>query len=128
MNDKSRKENRELLGLAFDAYKTGLSQEQFEAQMAFKGRELESLEARTKDELALKRDALELQRQDKTQFEQIVSAYKAANPGASDIQILGLMRKDGLLGSSNSSDWAGQEAGGEQASDDIAIVGSRPAQ
>jgi hypothetical protein len=52
MNDKSRKENRELLGVAIDMAKTGIDQEQFEAKMAFSERELKARE----DQAALDRN------------------------------------------------------------------------
>jgi murein DD-endopeptidase MepM/ murein hydrolase activator NlpD len=44
VNGLRRKENRELLGLTFDAYKTRLSQNQFESELGFKREELKSRE------------------------------------------------------------------------------------
>jgi hypothetical protein len=56
MNDKNRKENRELLGLTFDAYKTGLSQEQFEVST-----ELERAKLRQAREIAFAQISAETQ-------------------------------------------------------------------
>ena len=44
MNDKSRKENRELLGVAIDMAKTGMSQEQFEQKLALDERQVKLAE------------------------------------------------------------------------------------
>jgi hypothetical protein len=44
MNDKSRKENRELLGVAIDMAKTGIDQDRFESELGFKREELKSRE------------------------------------------------------------------------------------
>lgn len=60
MNDKSRKENRELLGIAIDMNKVGVQQEQFEETMGLKREELKQakelamaeLDAATKSALA----------------------------------------------------------------------------
>jgi hypothetical protein len=57
MNDKSRKENREILGLTFDAYKTGLSQEQFKETMDLKRDELAQVRALALAELDAKTQA-----------------------------------------------------------------------
>jgi hypothetical protein len=98
MNDKSRKENRELLGVAIDMAKTGIDQEQFEAKMAFSQKELESREAMAREERSLRAAALEFQKANRSQFEQLTAAYRAANPGVTDVDIFKKMRDDGLLG------------------------------
>ena len=54
LNDKSRKENRELLALAFDAYKTGVNQEQFQETMGLKRDELAQTERLAKEEIEAK--------------------------------------------------------------------------
>jgi hypothetical protein len=118
--------------LGMDIYKQGLSQEQFKQQMAFREKELASLEARSADELALKRDALAAQAQDKTDFDKKFAAVKAANPGLSDMQVLLTMKNNGLLGSAQGGlggEFPDAQGGGApQGGGDIAIVGSRPAQ
>jgi hypothetical protein len=126
MNDKSRKENRELLGLAFDAYKTGLSQEQFAETMQLKRQELAALEARTAEEINLKRMALAAQQENKKQFDQLADAYRAAYPGFSDFQVFDLMRKDGLIGR-DTEGFPGDTSGGGSG-EGIAVLSSRPAQ
>lgn len=55
MNDKSRKENLELYGIAVDEAKTGLSQKQFEQKMALDERQVKLAE----DKLAAEIDAAE---------------------------------------------------------------------
>lgn len=60
MNDKSRKENRELLSLAFDAYKTGLSQEQFGTEVDLRREELKSREDQAALDRAMQRDLAKL--------------------------------------------------------------------
>jgi hypothetical protein len=60
MNDKSRKENRELLSLAFDAYKTGLSQEQFGTEVDLRREELKSRETQAGLDRKMQRDLAKL--------------------------------------------------------------------
>ncbi len=133
--DVDRKTALAGVDLGIDIYKTGLSQEQFKQQMALREKELSSLEARTADELALKRAALLAQGEDKTDFDKKFAAVKSANPGLSDMQVLLVMKSNGLLGSPQSGvmgEWPGasgaQGGGAPQGDDGIAIVGSRPAQ
>jgi hypothetical protein len=45
MNDKKRKENLEILGVAVDMANTGLKQEQFDQELALRGNELEARKA-----------------------------------------------------------------------------------
>jgi hypothetical protein len=52
MNDKSRKENRELLGVAIDMAKTGISQEQFEQKLALDARQIDLTERKLNEEIA----------------------------------------------------------------------------
>jgi hypothetical protein len=56
VNGLKRKENRELLGLTFDAYKTGLSQEQFDRELGFRREELKSRETQAALDRALNRE------------------------------------------------------------------------
>lgn len=119
--------------LGMDIYKSGLSQEQFKQQMAFREKELASVEARTEDELNLKRLALTAQTADRTDFDKKFAAVKSANPGISDMQVLLVMQKNGLLGTAQSGvggefPGAAKQEGGAQPGGDITIVGSRPAQ
>ena len=52
MNDKSRKENLELYGIAVDAAKTGISQEQFEQKLALDERQMDLAERKLNEEIA----------------------------------------------------------------------------
>lgn len=131
VEDVDRKTATAGVELGMDIYKSGLSQQQFQEQMAFRKAELASLEARTADELALKRIALAAQANDRTDFDKKFAMVKSANPGLSDMQVLLAMKNNGLLGGqpAASGDFFGGEGGGaQQGGGDIAIVGSRPAQ
>lgn len=129
MNGLKRKENRELLGIATDMAYKGIQQEQFEAELGFREKELKSREDIAREERVLRAAALEFQKTNKSQFEQLTAAYRAANPGLTDVQIFKLMRDDGLLGSGSAAGaYPGEAAGAEEGSDDIAVIGSRPAQ
>lgn len=126
-----RKEAQQLWSAAVDTAKTNLQQKQFREQMDFRKAELASLEARTEDEMNLKRLALLARAEEKTDFDKKFAAVKAANPGLSDMQVLLAMRNNGLLGGQGTSggDFFGEQGGGaQQGGGDIAIVGSRPAQ
>jgi hypothetical protein len=98
MNGLRRKENRELLSATTDIVNAGISQKQFDARMAFSERELESREAMAREERSLRAAALEFQKANRSQFEQLTAAYRAANPGVTDVDIFKKMRDDGLLG------------------------------
>jgi hypothetical protein len=128
IEDVDRKTATAGVEIGVQAYKAGIDQEQFEQQMAFREKELASLEARTKEELSLKREALSAQKNQGTQFDRILGAYAAANPGLNEFQLLALMRKDGLIGGSGAATYPGEAAGEAQGNDDIVVVGSRPAQ
>jgi hypothetical protein len=131
LEDVDRKTATAGVELGVDVYKAGMGQDQFRQQMEFKGRELASLEASSEQERQLKREALAAQKSQGSQFDRIVAAYAAANPGLNEFQILRQMRLDGLIGSSPpNSLYPGQEKGGETGTDNdtISVVGSRPAQ
>jgi hypothetical protein len=126
INGLRRKENREILGLTFDAYKTGLSQEQFKETMQLKRQELAALEARTREEMELKREAMVAQQANPKQFDQLRDAYREAHPGFNDFQIFDLMRKNGLIGR-DMEGYSGDPAE-ESSGEGPVILGSRPLQ
>lgn len=103
MNGLKRKENRELLGIATDMAYKGMQQKQFEQELGFRREELKSREDMAREERELRAAALEFQKTNRSQFEQLAAAYKAANPGLSDVEIFKLMRDDGLLGSGSAA-------------------------
>jgi hypothetical protein len=93
MNDKTRRENLEVLGVAVDMANTGLKASQFERELG-----LRETNARLDREATLA--AAALRGSNPTEFETIFRAYKAANPGLSEAQIIDLMQGKGLVGSS----------------------------
>jgi len=98
VEDVDRKTATAGVELSMDIYKTGASQEQLKQELGFRREELKSRETLAREEMLLRSAALDFQKANKSQFEQLTTAYRAANPGASDVQIFKLMRDDGLLG------------------------------
>jgi len=128
--DLDRKTAVAAYGFGMDAYKVGLTAEQQQRALAFDEKRL----ATDVSENAKNRSATlaaELAKTDNpTQFEIMFNAYKAANPGFSEAQIIDIMQGKGLVGNSQSS-MAGLPgvtpqtggAGGQQP----VLIGSRPA-
>lgn len=79
MNDKSRKENRELLSLAFDAYKTGVSQEQFQQEIGLRRDELDTRVNEAEKDRALQRDLAKL-RVNPSDMEMAVNILRNGTP------------------------------------------------
>jgi uncharacterized protein YcbK (DUF882 family) len=98
VEDVDRKTATAGVELSMNIYKSGMDQEQFKERMAFSERELESREAMAREERSLRAAALEFQKTNRSQFEQLTAAYRAANPGVTDVDIFKKMRDDGLLG------------------------------
>ena len=116
--------------LGMDVYKTGMSAAQAERALDFQREELKSREtnAGLDREATLAAAALRASNPDK--FDIMFSAYKTANPGFSDAQIIDLMRTKGLVGGSQSGmgglPGVDQETGGAGGPQPV-LIGSRPA-
>lgn len=118
--------------LGMDIYKSGLSQQQFNEQMAFRRDELTSRENQAELDRQAQKDVAALRAANPSEFDTKFAMVKRANPGLSDVQVLMIMRNMGLVGRQDTSggdDFFGaQGSGAQQGGGDIAIVGSRPAQ
>lgn len=117
VEDVDRKTATAGVELSMNIYKSGMDQEQFKEKMAFNERELESREAMAREERSLRAAALEFQKTNRSQFEQLTAAYRAANPGVTDVDIFKKMRDDGLLGNAAAAatypgDQSAQESSG----------------
>lgn len=102
INDKSKKENLQLFGIAANLAKEGREQEQFDQRLDFQERELTTrVSEGAKDRSATLTAAL-ARTSNPTQFEIMFNAYKEANPKLLDAQIIDIMQGKGLVGGSQS--------------------------
>ena len=123
INDKSRKENLQLFGMAVELGKEGLQQEQFERELG-----LRETNARLDREASIAAAKFRASNPDK--FDRIIGAVLAANPGMSELEAMQQAQKLNLLGGSQSGMGAlpgvGGETGGAEGPQPV-LLGSRPA-
>jgi uncharacterized surface protein with fasciclin (FAS1) repeats len=125
-----RKTATAALEFGMDAYKVGLTAEQAERALAFDEKKLATtISENEKDRSATLAAAL-ARTSNPTEFQTIFNAYKAANPGLQDAQIIDIMQGKGLVGSSQSGMGAlpgvTPQTGGAGEQQPV-IINSRPA-
>ena len=100
--DLDRKTAAAAYGFGMDAYKVGLTAEQQQRALAFDEKRLATdVSENAKNRSATLTAAL-AKTENPTQFEIMFNAYKAANPGFSEAQIIDIMQGKGLVGNSQS--------------------------
>jgi hypothetical protein len=125
-----RKTATAALEFGMDAYKVGLTAEQAERALAFDEKKLATTISENEKDRAATVAAALARTSNPTEFQTIFNAYKAANPGLQDAQIIDIMQGKGLVGSSQSGMGAlpgvTPQTGGAGEQQPV-IINSRPA-